>query len=278
MIKNIIIPIDFSEQTFKTIQKAKNLLLDNGGTIHLVHALQTQLFYSDMFYDGEIVQINSQELRKTVESKIQDIVDTYKSESVNFKLHIEIGTIIENIQEYIDENEYIDLVLLGTEGKNGIEELLLGSNTQRIVRFIERSPVLVIKNNDEEIQLNKVLIVSSFNEEDHFDMNKYVNLFDIHTCFDLLKVITPQHFETTHETNEKLDAFEDSFNGNIRHKEIYNYTNIEDGIKSYLNHHPEVNMVILPTHGRKGLSRFYYGSLTELVVNHLPIPVFTFKL
>ena len=54
--------------------------------------------------------------------------------------------------------------------------------------------------------------------------------------------------------------------------------NIEDGIKSYLNSHPEVNMVVLPTHGRKGLSRFYHGSLTELVVNHLPIPVFTFKL
>lgn len=278
MIKNIIIPVDFSDQTLQTIQKAKNLLTDNGGTIHLIHALQTQLFYSDMFYDGEILQINSQELRKTVETNIQKIIDTYQSDKVDFKLHIEIGTIIENIQEYIDEQKNIDLVLLGTEGKHGIEELLLGSNTQRIVRFIENAPVLVIKNNEEEIHLNKILIVSSFNKDDKFDMNKYVNLFDIHTSFDLLKVITPQHFETTNESNDKLDAFEESFNGDIRNKTIYNYRNIEDGIESYLNHHPEVNMVVLPTHGRKGLSRFYHGSLTELVVNHLPIPVFTFKL
>lgn len=278
MIKNILIPVDFSNQTLNTIEKAKNLLLDNGGTIHLVHALQTQLFYSDLFYDGEILQVNSQELRNTVESNIQKIIDTYKTDIVDFKIHLEIGTIIENIQEYIDENKNIDIVLLGTEGKSGIEELLLGSNTQRIVRFIENSPVLVIKNNKEEIQLNKILIVSSFNKEDSFDMNRYINLFDIHTCFDLLKVVTPQHFETTDESNEKLDAFEEAFNGDVRKKMIYNYGNIEDGITSYLNNHPEVSMVVLPTHGRKGLSRFYHGSLTELVVNHLPIPVFTFKL
>lgn len=277
MIKNVLIPVDFSDLTLNTVDKVFNFLSEDGGTIHLVHALQTQLYYSDLFFNGEVLEIDSLELKKKVSGEMNDIVNRFSSDNISFKIHFEIGTIIENIQDYLDNN-MIDLVVLGSDGKSGIEEFLLGSNTQRMIRFIDKSPVLVLKNNQEEISINKILIVSSFNEEDYFDLNKYLYVFDIHTNFDLLKVITPQHFESTENSNDKLDTFQERFGGDIRHKVIYNYFNIEEGIQSYLNHHPEIDMVILPTHGRKGLSRFYHGSLTELVVNHLKSPVFTFKL
>lgn len=34
----------------------------------------------------------------------------------------------------------------------------------------------------------------------------------------------------------------------------------------------------MPTHGRKGLARFFKGSVGEEVVNHSPIPVLTLKI
>jgi nucleotide-binding universal stress UspA family protein len=277
MIKNVLVPIDFSDLTLNTVKKVFYFLSENGGTIHLVHALQTQLYYSDLFFNGEVLEIDSLELKKKVSVEMNNIVNSFSSSNISFKIHFEIGTIIENIEDCLEDN-VIDLVVLGTEGKSGIEEFLLGSNTQRTIRFIDKSPVLVLKNNQQEISINKILIVSSFNDDDYFDFNRYLSLFDIHTSFDLLKVITPQHFESTENSNDKLDAFQERFSGDIRHKVVYNYFNIEDGIQSYLNRHPEIDMVVLPTHGRKGLSRFYHGSLTELVVNHLKSPVFTFKL
>ena len=38
------------------------------------------------------------------------------------------------------------------------------------------------------------------------------------------------------------------------------------------------DLIAMETHGRTGLSRFFYGSQTESVVNHADIPVLTVRI
>ena len=59
--------------------------------------------------------------------------------------------------------------------------------------------------------------------------------------------------------------------------EIYNDYNVEKGI---LNYSEKINAdaIGIPTHGRKGLSHFFMGSIGEDIANHSNIPTVTFKI
>ena len=64
------------------------------------------------------------------------------------------------------------------------------------------------------------------------------------------------------------------FNKNIV---IYDDYTAERGIFNYCNEE-EINAIAIPTHGRKGVGHFFYGSIGEDVANHANIPVVTFKI
>ena len=58
---------------------------------------------------------------------------------------------------------------------------------------------------------------------------------------------------------------------------IYNDYSVEKGILSFARDH-EAQLIGISTHGRKGLSHFFNGSISEDMVNHAKMPVITFKI
>jgi len=98
----------------------------------------------------------------------------------------------------------------------------------------------------------------------------------------LLYVNLPgQHYRSTKEMEDRVNSFlSEAGVGNMeRLKDVvyYNDYEVEEGIFNYSNQH-EVDAIALPTHGRRGLSHFFSGSISEDLVNHSKVPVITFKL
>ncbi|WP_310557807.1 universal stress protein, partial [Flavobacterium sp.] len=59
--------------------------------------------------------------------------------------------------------------------------------------------------------------------------------------------------------------------------QVYNDITREKGILNYANK-VNADLIGISTHGRKGISHFFNGSISEDVVNHAKIPVVTFKI
>ena len=57
---------------------------------------------------------------------------------------------------------------------------------------------------------------------------------------------------------------------------VSDYT-VEEGILNFSNK-IGADLIIMPTHGRKGLSNFFEGSIGEDIANHSTLPVMTFKI
>lgn len=55
----------------------------------------------------------------------------------------------------------VDLNVLGAHGKSGIKDIFIGSNTEKVVR-LANSPVLTIKNDLEDFNLNTLVFASNF--------------------------------------------------------------------------------------------------------------------
>jgi len=79
------------------------------------------------------------------------IVEDLKSKNIEAEAKMEIGNPYKSISHLITDQK-VDLVIMGSKGASGIQELLVGSNTEKVVRNAN-CPVLTVK---EKIGLSKI--------------------------------------------------------------------------------------------------------------------------
>ncbi len=167
-----------------------------------------------------------------------------------------------------------DLIVMGTHGRNGLQETFLGSNAEKIVRDAE-IPVLTVKDKVTNPKIENILLATDFSNEVDFVLPAVSRIADLlGSRLVLTKIVTPAGFESTHETEEQIEAFREK-------SELYNYSsqvyyayNKEEGIRRMADTFG-ANMIALGTHGRHGLAHLFNGSIAEDLVNHSSVPVLT---
>ena len=95
--------------------------------------------------------------------------------------------------------------------------------------------------------------------------------------FHLLLVNTPNDFKTTSESKSIMSKFIKGVTIDNYSLNVYNDTSVEKGILNFANE-VGAQLIGMSTHGRKGLSHFFNGSISEDLVNHANMPVITFKI
>jgi nucleotide-binding universal stress UspA family protein len=183
------------------------------------------------------------------------------------------------LTEIMDQKKFsqIDLIVMGSQGSEGLKELFIGSNTEKVVRK-SKVPILSLKEDQGSFDLKNIVLASNFYKELEgvfSQMNDLLGPFNPH--YNLLKVVTPNNFETSHYSRKLMNEFASRFDLKNYSIHIYNDNNIEAGI---LNFAKEINAdaIVIATHGRRGIEHFINGSLAEDVVNHALTPVLSFKL
>jgi len=140
-VRNILAPIDFSDASKGAVRHAKELALTYGAQITLLHAVEEVMYPSA--YGTEMADVPGPEVIDRVEESLADLA----REEIGYE-HVMVGATIgyapSTILDYIAEND-VDLVVIATHGRPGIERLLLGSVTGRIVRRTS-VPVFVVKS------------------------------------------------------------------------------------------------------------------------------------
>ena len=166
---------------------------------------------------------------------------------------------------------------MGSHGTSGIEEILIGSNTEKVVRLSE-VPVLVIKKDVGELKFNNIVFASDFSTEIKKPFKKmleFVEIFDANLF--LVMICTPNSFKTTLAAEKTMKEFIKNYDIKNYSLHIFNDINIEKGI---INFSKTINtdLIGLCTHGRTGLAHFFNGSISEDLVNHTSKPVITFQI
>jgi len=138
-IKNILVPIDFSENSRQAIPEAQSLAKLFDAQLHYIHVIEEQLHPSFQVIGIESIFAINPELRQISQDKLIEFChsDKHKGNYVVME-----GASAETIKEYAEEHA-VDLILMATHGYTGLEHLLLGSTTERLVR-IAPCPVLTV--------------------------------------------------------------------------------------------------------------------------------------
>ena len=175
----------------------------------------------------------------------------------------------------------VDLIIMGSHGSSGIKEVLVGSNTEKVVRH-SNIPVLVVKHSPILMEFEDVVFACDFSEE---AIKSYLNarkMFEaLNAKMHLVYVNLPDNrFRSSAEIEKNVVGFLKSADGNIDNMKDVSYVNdysIEKGILNFSNL-IGADLVAVATHGRTGLAHFFEGSISEDIANHSTLPVMTFKM
>ncbi|WP_298496879.1 universal stress protein [uncultured Algibacter sp.] len=277
-MKKIIIPIDFSEHSEYALRTAAKLAKKYDAELLALHMLEM----------SDIVLTTSDGLQnqktafflQLAEQKFKDFLDK------DYLKDIKLTPIIKHFKVFSEVNDIAlkqeaDLIVMGSHGASGLKEYFVGSNTERVVRNAN-IPVLVVKNNVSDVNFDVVTFACDFSEE---TIKPYLNatkmLSKVDTKVYLVHVNLPNdRFMSTLEIEKKVVNFFTKAEGNLdKMKDVFYVADysVEEGILNCANK-IGADLIVMPTHGRKGLAHFFEGSIGEDVANHSTLPVMTFKI
>ena len=278
-MKTILLPTDFSSYANNALDFAYQIAKKVDAQIRLIHIIES--LDSQMYNSMGMVDVDSQTnmfmglMIKGVHKQMEKIVNDSKYEGVTIIPHVHQGKPYDNISREIANHE-ADLVVMGTLGSSGLDELFIGSNTEKVVRYA-KCPVLSIPAGTHFSSIKNVVFATNLKEDDDVIAKKLavaLNFFDAH--LHVLWVNTMHVLKNADEMKENLEQFaqRNGFKNYSTHvsKAIFP----EAGIMNYADE-IDADMIAMATGGKKGISYLFSGSLAEDVVNHSCRPVWTFN-
>ena len=275
IMKKILVPTDFSEQADNALKVAAELAKKYHSEIYLLHMIEMPLDLIDPLHENSEIP-EAIFFMKLAHQKFEKVKAHPALEGLTVHEAVQNNRAFEGIIDSAHKHG-VDLIVMGSHGASGFKEIFVGSNTEKVVRTSD-IPVLVIKNEHDNFEINNIVFACDFSNEykkTYADTIKFAQ--DVNAKIHLLYVNTPSNFKSDHEINDMMTPFVASQPFSNYTFSIYNDTNVEEGILNFTKAN-DYDLIAMSTHGRSGLSHFFNGSISEDLVNHANRPVITFKI
>ncbi|MHA7843520.1 MAG: universal stress protein [Winogradskyella sp.] len=277
-MKKIIVPIDFSEHSEFALEAAANLAQKYGSELIVLHMLE--LSNAILTANGNSINEEAVFYLKLAEQKFDAFLDRPYLEGIKITPIVKHFKVWSEVNDVANEH-HANLIVMGSHGASGVKEVLVGSNTEKVVRHAD-IPVLVIKHNPILLDFENGVFASDFTDE---AITPYLNArktFEkIGAKMHLVYVNSPDgNFRSSTEIDKRISLFLKKADGdldNLENVHVVSDYSIEKGILNFANM-IGADLIAVATHGRKGLAHFFEGSISEDIANHSTLPVMTFKI
>lgn len=272
-MKRILVPTDFSLQAENALKVAVELAKKNDSQITILHSMEmpVHLATTDKGSLPEALYFV-----KLAEKRFAELLEKPYINEAYVTTKIGQGELYDDINEVVYKDK-IDLIVMGSHGASGFKEMFIGSNTEKVVRTSE-IPVLVIKKDRPAFEIKDFVFATDFSEECRKPLKKAHEFAEsFGATLHLLYINTPSGFRTTAEAKQLMESFLKGTKLNNYTLNIYNDLSVEKGILGFAME-TNAQLIGMSTHGRKGISHFFNGSISEDLVNHANMPVITFKI
>jgi nucleotide-binding universal stress UspA family protein len=274
-MKKILVPVDFSKPAEYAAKVAAKIANKTNATLYLIHLIELPTGIVDMGASSKFgIPESMLYLRKTKE-KILIFKNTFFSKEITVEYFIKLNNPFEGIKKYALKIN-ADLIIMGSKGHSEFEEIVIGSNTEKIARS-SKIPVIIVKRDPQKFRLKNLVFASNFKIENKEVFSKFLNFaLAFKSNIHLLKINTPSRFENSRQSKQKIENFIADFNIPKYSINIYNDTSVEKGILNFSTEQ-EVDLIALSTHGRSGISHLFAGSVAKNLSKKALKPMFTVK-
>jgi len=137
--KKILFPVDLSESSPKIVPYVTTMAEKFGAEVHLLFVSRVFEYFSGIYVPHPSINDFEEQVQKGARRRLKEFKEEYFSDLQDTKAEVISGDISEEILKYIETNG-IDLLILGTHGRKGLEKVVFGSVAERVSKA---SPVPV---------------------------------------------------------------------------------------------------------------------------------------
>jgi nucleotide-binding universal stress UspA family protein len=289
-IDAILVPTDGSEQAEAGARCGIGIADTAGAALHVLSVVETREIEPALSDLDTADRADRERQFEDGAERSADAVAGLAREQLSGRVTtaVEHGVPFRAISEYVETHD-IDLVVMGTQGRSGLERLLLGSVAEKTLRTVS-VPVVAVPPSATEIELSEaayddILLPTDGSSGAEIATDWAVTLAElydstVHTVYsvDESRFVTDDGSGGIHDELERTgrDAL-----GSVREHagsndvSVVGYLGRGPAARVILDYSDEhdIDMIVMGTHGRSGIDRYLVGSVTETVVRGAAVPV-----
>jgi len=287
VFKNILWPTDFSEASLRALPYLELFNTKLDVNVHVFHVVRDLADYYAPFLSDPVFYLRlDKETNEKAKMNLKRAVAELNKRGIRSNGSIKRGTPYIEIVKLAEKGKF-DLIIMGSKGLTGVEHLLLGSVAEKVTRK-SSIPVLTVREEIKSLQIKKILFPTDLSETSYAGFELALSLAELFGAeIHMLHVL-----ELLSGEKKKADAlledtqFEDIANSlkkfmreedriSIR-KHVIRGFDAGYSIPEFAEE-IDVDIIVMATHGRSGLSHVLLGSVTEKVMKLSSKPLITIK-
>lgn len=272
-MQKILLPTDFSDNSYKAIGYAMQLFKEQDCTFYLLHTYTPAIYQAEYVMHapmqvglGDFYQSNSMEQL----GKLQDkIITEFNNPKHKFIIHAAFNLLVDEISETV-KNENIDFVVMGTQGASGAKEIFFGTNTIHVIKKCT-CPVIAVPVNNEHSLPKNILFPTDYEvpyQNEQFEgLNKIVNMH--RSKLMVLHIST--NYELDPEQSKNKLKLEKIFKG----VKLEFHDVADQGVISAINGFQvdnDVDFLVMVQNKRTFLERLFMEPVIDKIGFHVTIP------
>ena len=289
-LRRILVPIDFSPESLKTLRLAKLLATRFRAKLHLVHVVSPPVIVPPRRMMVPFAY-SEKGVAASALKRLKKLVAELSLPARSSPCTVRSGAPVDEIKQAARDIN-ADLIAIGTRGYTGLKHAFLGSTTERVIREAP-CPVLVVRDGEHQggrsarttLQFRKILVPVDFSACSRVGLEYALGfapefgaglvlfhsvavhsyaLGDEYTAREAPIVLGLQQDFAEDEMRSLRDGLPES---KLEIETRITVGSPVEQIADYVRAH-EVDLIITSTHGRSGLQRMFIGSTAERIVRH----------
>lgn len=291
-IERILCPMDFSEFSVKAYDYAQSLARHYSARLYVEHVVQPLTTTYPYYAFPDAMNEAYWDAAGQAEKHLQDVVKGHTRDGIQPEFVVQRGTVSEAILSF-SEKEAVDLIVMGTHGRQGVDHLTMGSVAEKVLRKA-RCPVLAVRRPvhdfvtperaEDPVQLQKILFCNDFSEYSEGALRYAVSLaMEYSAELTLLHVLedVPSSGNLEQETAKIVEKLEAPVPSEAR-----DWCSVKSVVRIgrpyqeiiQLALESRSDLVIMGVRGRSALDLALFGSTTHRVLQLGPCPVLAVRL
>ncbi|MFM7850414.1 MAG: universal stress protein [Flammeovirgaceae bacterium] len=277
-MKKILVPTDFSKTSLVALDVAFDIAKKSGATIYLLNVVE-EAGQDSTRITGEWQNADWEEklfiykLLERAEAQLTKVVQDPKYSAVKVVGELRLGNPFHGMTSIISEHK-VDLVVMGTRGVTNLETMVIGTNTEKVVRH-SQCPILTVHRKPKSSDFKNIVYATAMSKDEEIFsrlVRRTQQLYD--STIHLVRINTPGDFQRDRVVKDYMAKFAKSMQLKNFTLNVYNDISEEEGIL-YFADSIDADMIAMATHGRTGFAHVLAGSIAEGVVKMASRPVLT---
>ncbi|HTL81863.1 MAG TPA: universal stress protein [Bacteroidia bacterium] len=276
-IRNILVPTDFSETGTLALEHAAFLARLTKAEITLVHVMPPMEDHFEI--PARIMHVEDRtKVQEIVEEKLKELSDSVKQRYGVLPRTLSVAgkTAIEIIK--LAREQKSDLIVMGTHGAKGFEEMFIGSNAHKVVS-IAPCPVITIQQKSTKLGFKDIVLPIDRSVHSREKVETAISFASLYAS--KIHIVGLLEDTADHE-KEKLNIVLDQVQHSIEKANLPFTRKVVSGKNlavEALKYGESVNadLIMIMTDQESALTGIFLGPVSKQIVNHSRIPVMSIK-